>query len=534
MAASLLDRQGQSLLDRFRAMPVDAQAAFVEAAPIEFVALLVAEDWSVAARPAQKLPDGEWFGWLVKAGRGFGKTRTGAEGTMEMIRRLEPHVSRGVDGAVRWGLIAPTLRDVRGTMILGESGLHRVIPPSMLLNGSWEDSYNKGEQVINLAQGHVITGYTSERPRQLRGPQHHGLWIDEPAEFKDAHLGYSTEEDTTFDMAVLGCRLPPDPRIIVTGTPKNNKLIRDMLDDDDFVVTGGTSYENLSNLAPQVRKRILQRYEGTRLGRQELLAEVLEGTGMLFQRGWWNFIDSTDDLPGDRGMWRWTRYWDLAATEPSDSSPDPDYTAGALVGVHPRDRNYCIAHVTRFRLRPGTRDDKIKQTALEDGIRRIYIEQEKAQAGKSTVAAVGRHLDDIGVRVEPDPVSGGKPKDQATGREGKASEAKVMRAEMVAGAAQQGRVYVVRGGRWTDAFLDECEEFPNGTHFDQVDALSGAFKVLGEKEEGSSASASTLGGRSVSEVMDAVEARAAAKPRKTQNARAKRKKKSVAQIHIAR
>ena len=530
MSATVLDRPGDSLLDRFHRLPVDQQIMFVDACPDDYIALLYAGDWSVAARPAQRIPEGDWFGWYVKAGRGFGKTRTGAEGTVEQIRRLEPHVNDGV----RWGLIAPTLRDVRGVMILGESGLHRVIPPSMLLNGSWEDSYNKGEQVITLEGDHVITGYTSERPRQLRGPQHHGLWLDEPAEFKDAHLGYSTEEDTTFDMAVLGCRLPPDPRIIVTGTPKNNKLVRDMLDDDDFVVTGGTSYENLLNLAPQVRKRILARYEGTRLGRQELMVEVLEGTGMMFQRGWWNFIDSTDELPGSRGNWRWTRYWDLAATEPGDSSPDPDYTAGALVGVHTRDRNYCIAHVTRFRLRPGHRDDKIKQTALEDGIKRIYIEQEKAQAGKSTVAAIGRHLDEIGVRVEGDPVSGGKALDQATGREGRASEAKVMRAELVAGAAQQGRVYVVRGGRWLDAFTDEFEEFPNGTHFDQIDAVSGAVKVLGETQEGTAASATTLGSRSVEDIMDAVEAKAErAKGPGTKNARAKRQK-SVAQISIAR
>ena len=534
MPALVLDRPGESPLDRFRRLTIEQQLKFVDNAPDEFVALLLAGDWSVAARPAQQLPEGDWFGWLVKAGRGFGKTRTGAEGTVESIRRLAPRVSDGV----RWGLIAPTLRDVRGVMILGESGLHRVIPPSMLLNGSWEDSYNKGEQVINLDAGdgseHVLTGYTSEKPRQLRGPQHHGLWLDEPAEFKDAHLGYSTEEDTTFDMAVLGCRLPPDPRIIVTGTPKNNKLIRDMLDDPDFVVTGGSSYENLQNLASQVRRRILQRYEGTRLGRQELMAEVLEGTGLMFQRGWWNFVDSTDELPGNRALWRWTRYWDLAATEPGDSSPDPDYTAGALLGVHPRDRNYCIAHIARFRLRPGHRDDKIKQIALEDGIKRIYIEQEKAQAGKSTVAAIGRHLDDIGIRVEGDPVSGGKPKDQATGREGRASEAKVMRAELVAGAAQQGRVYVVRG-RWTDAWLDEAEEFPNGTHFDQIDAVSGAAKVLGEKHEGTGASVTTMGARSVAEVMDMRRERDEAKAsgRATTNARAKRRK-SVASVSIAR
>ncbi len=432
----------------------------------------------------------------MKAGRGWGKTRAGAENTLERIRRLEPQVPRGLDGAVRWGLVAPTIADVRDTMVEGESGIAACIPPSMLRNGNWTDTWNRSLIELHLDGGHHVKGYSSEKPRQLRGPQHHGLWVDEPAELRDAHLGYSTAEDTTWDMGVLGCRLEPDPRIIVTGTPKNNKLIKDIVADPESVTTGGSTYENLGNLAPQFRRRILGRYEGTRLGRQELMAVILESTGTMFQRGWWNFVDSVDDLPGAAASWKWGRYWDLAATEPSDSSPDPDWTAGALVGVHPRDRNYCIAHIRRFRAAPGRRDDLIKQRALEDGLARMWVEQEKAQAGKSTVAAIGRHLDDIRVRVVGDPVAGGKPKDEATGREGRASEAKVMRAELVAGAAQQGRVYVVRSGRWFDAFLDEFEEFPNGAHFDQIDAVAGAVKVLGEGFEGSTARVSSPKGRS--------------------------------------
>jgi predicted phage terminase large subunit-like protein len=524
-----LARPGDSLLDGFKALvrkDPELAARWLESQPDEMTALLLSQDWSVAARPAQQWPQdsevGEWFVWFVKAGRGYGKTRTGAETVVDRVRVLAPIVHE-----VRIGLVAPTFKGIRSVMIEGESGLAKVVPPSMRLNGSWEDTYNRTELELHLDGDHVIETYSSEKPGRLRGPQFHFMWFDEPAEFKDAHLGYSVEEDTTFDMAVLCCRLAPDPRILITGTPKNNRLVNALMDDPDVVITGGSSYENKHNLAPQVARRIFGRYEGTRLGRQELHAIVLEGTGTMFQKGWWNVVDRVEDVPGFRAF-RWLRYYDLAATEPSDATPDPDYTAGALMGVHPVDRTYCLAHMVRYRKGPGERDDEIKGQARLDHIPLIYIEQEKAQAGKSTVAAIGRHLDGTGVRVKGDPVTGGKPKDEMTGREGRASEAKVMRAEIPAGIAQQGRFYVVGSGRWVDAFFDETEEFPNGTHFDQVDAVSGGCKVLGDLFEGKGATSTTLAGRTVADVVEEEAEKQRQKKRK------RRRTGSAASIQIAR
>lgn len=159
------------------------------------------------------------------------------------------------------GLIAPTTGDVRDIMVEGESGIMSVCPP-------WAyPHYEPSKRRLTWPNGAVATTYSADEPDRLRGPQHDGLWIDEPASWR---------RPETWDMALFGLRLGHDPRAIITGTPRRTKLIKDLMNNPRCVVTRGTTYENLHNLAPTFREQILLRYEGTTLGRQELLAELVE------------------------------------------------------------------------------------------------------------------------------------------------------------------------------------------------------------------------------------------------------------------
>jgi len=427
------------LIEQAGGDPVKARAAVDGMDPVRASKLW--RSWRVRARPEQVAPDGDWSVWLLLAGRGSGKTRAAAEWVVEQLQHGDN---------LRGALVGQTLEDVRLVMVEGESGLLRCLPKSLLRNGSVEDSWNRGPCELTLANGARLKGFSSETPGRLRGPQHHFVWGDEPAEWRDARLGMA--EDTTMANALIGCRLPPDPRVCLTGTPKGVRLIRELVADRRTVVTRMTTYDNLGNLAADYRARILDRYEGTRLGRQELMGELLDDAGGMFSRDWFTITD-------ERWSGRTIRAWDLAATEPSDSNPDPDWTAGALVcwdadrvvGGHKG--AVQIQHVARWRLGPGVTEDRVKQVAREDGLARTLVEVEPGSSGKAVAAAYGRALDPV--RVE-----GVRP----TGP-------KQARAEVWASLAEQGRVSVLAGD-WVTAFLDECDEFPLGLHDDQVDAVS--------------------------------------------------------------
>ena len=209
--------------------------------------------WQFWRRPSQRPPTGRWRLWFIRAGRGFGKTRTGAEETRDRVESGKYH---------RIGIVAPTAGDARDILIEGESGILAVHPPST------RPKYEPSKRRLTWPNGAVGTVYSAEEPDRLRGPQHDWVWGDEPAS-KD----WSAE---TFDNIIFGLRLGRDPRMMLTGTPKPVKWLRDAAARDDAVVTTGDTYENIANLADTFIKDILGRYEGTRLGRQEIHAEWLD------------------------------------------------------------------------------------------------------------------------------------------------------------------------------------------------------------------------------------------------------------------
>lgn len=227
-------------------------------------------DWRFFARNNQIAPTGNWQTWLVLAGRGFGKTRTGAEWVREQIKQ----------GRSRIALIAPTASDARDVMVEGESGLLAVCwAGDRSANGDMlgRPSYEPSKRRVTWANGAVATLFSAEEPERLRGPQHEAGWCDELAAWK-----YQRE---TWDMYMFGLRLGNDPRTIVTTTPRPVPLVKELIKDETTQVTKGSTFDNQGNLAPKFLKTIRDKYEGTRLGRQELEAEILDDLpGALWSR----------------------------------------------------------------------------------------------------------------------------------------------------------------------------------------------------------------------------------------------------------
>ncbi|MGY4312863.1 DNA-packaging protein [Bradyrhizobium sp. JR3.5] len=218
--------------------------------------------WRAKARPSQLPPAGDWNGWLVMAGRGFGKTRTGAEWVKEEVE---------TGRARRVAMVAPTAADARDTMVEGESGI-------LAISSDWcRPEYEPSKRKLTWPNGAIAHTFSSEEADRLRGPQFDLAWADELAAWNDP--------DAAWSMLQFGLRLGQRPRWIATTTPRPIKLVKELLKRDDVVVTRGTTFENAANLAQPFLNAIRARYEGTRLGRQELNAEILDDVqGALWTR----------------------------------------------------------------------------------------------------------------------------------------------------------------------------------------------------------------------------------------------------------
>lgn len=206
-------------------------------------------------------PPGDWSGWLVLAGRGFGKTRAGAEWV-----RAEVEAGR----ARHIALVGATAADARGVMVEGEAGLLAIAPP--WCRPLWEPSKRR----LTWPNGAIATTFSAERPGQLRGPQHDLAWADELCKWRHADA---------WDQLRLGLRLGGRPRFLATTTPRPGALIQGLLGDPKVVVTRGATFDNWANLAPGFLAEMVRKYQGTRLGRQELHAELIDDVpGALWPR----------------------------------------------------------------------------------------------------------------------------------------------------------------------------------------------------------------------------------------------------------
>jgi phage terminase large subunit-like protein len=220
------------------------------------------DDWAARARPEQLPPAGDWTTWVFCAGRGAGKTRSGSEWV------------RSITGKIgRIALVGPTAADVRDVMVEGESGILSIC------SDRDRPVYEPSKRRLVWNNGAIAQMFSSEEPDRLRGPQFGAAWSDELAAWRNA--------SDTWSMLQFGLRLGQHPRQLITTTPKPIKLLRELLarDGQDVAVTRGSTYDNRDNLAPAFFSQIVRQYEGTRLGRQELNAELLEDVeGALWSR----------------------------------------------------------------------------------------------------------------------------------------------------------------------------------------------------------------------------------------------------------
>lgn len=217
-------------------------------------------DWSFLARDEQLPPPGDWAFWIYLAGRGAGKTRTGAEWVRQQIK----------NGMKRGGLIAPTSADARDVMIEGESGLIAVCQDDDITHDGQhlgKPVYEPSKRRVTWKNGAMVTTFSADEPDRLRGPQHEFIWADELCAWR---------YDETWDLAMFGLRLGKLPRAFISTTPKPKKIIIELLKNPYTVVTTGTTYSNRANLAKQFFDSVIVKYEGTRLGKQELMGVLLE------------------------------------------------------------------------------------------------------------------------------------------------------------------------------------------------------------------------------------------------------------------
>lgn len=230
-------------------------------------------DWALFARPDQLPPPeaqggGPWDTWLVLGGRGAGKTRTGAEWVRGLALGLGPFTERPVG---RIALVAETMQDLREVMVDGVSGLLSVHPYHE--RPLWQPSRRR----LEWANGAVAQGFSAEDPESLRGPQFGAAWCDEIAKWAHA--------DRAYDMLQFGLRLGTNPRQVITTTPRPIALLKRLAADPRAALSHAPTRANAANLAPGFLARIVARYAGTALGRQELDGLFIEDRpDALFRR----------------------------------------------------------------------------------------------------------------------------------------------------------------------------------------------------------------------------------------------------------
>jgi phage terminase large subunit-like protein len=296
------------------------------AALAESLAEALEYDWRAVARPEQIAPAGDWSNWLFLAGRGAGKTRSAAEWVRENVCGSTP---LGAGRHKQIALVGETAADVRDTMVgdgknPGEgSGLLQVHPKD------FRPFYEPSKRRLTWPNGAIATLYNATEPDQLRGSQQDLAWCDELAKWAYAQ--------STWDMLQFGLRIGVDPRCMITTTPRPIALLKAIMADPATIITRASTFDNAANLAPSFVATIKRRYEGTRLGRQELDAELLTDTpGALWTR---DMIEAARIDPNAAPAMRRI----VVAIDPAVSSgEDSDETGIIVAGLGFDDKGYVL------------------------------------------------------------------------------------------------------------------------------------------------------------------------------------------------
>lgn len=256
---------GPSLAERLAVMPADRARRYIDGLT-DAAAASLAHHWQFWARPEQMAPPGGWRIWLIMAGRGFGKTRAGAE-WVRSIAEAQPEA--------RIALVAANLAEARSVMVEGQSGLLAIAPDAT--RPHWEPSLRR----LRWPGGAQATLFSAAEPESLRGPEHSHAWCDEIAKWDNS----SRRAMFAWDNLQLGLRVGALPQVTATTTPRAVPLVRCLLADPAVAISRGSSRANRANLPPAFLDAVERHYGGTALGRQELDGELLEDIeGALWSR----------------------------------------------------------------------------------------------------------------------------------------------------------------------------------------------------------------------------------------------------------
>jgi len=312
-----------SLAERFSQLPEEQRKAMLAELGEDGAEQLLYR-WDFWARPEQLPPQGDWNIWLVLSGRGFGKTRLGSEWVRSIVCGDTP-LAKG--RCSRIAIVGETTSDCRDVLVEGVSGILAVHPKD------FRPLYEPSKRRLTWPNGAVASLFNATEPDQLRGPQFDAAYCDELAKWQFL--------EETWDMLQFGLRLGDHPRQVITTTPRPLPKIKEIMNDPGTVVTRGSTFDNRLNLPPKFIKTIAERYEGTRLGRQELYGEICDDVpGALWTR---SMLDSCklgkrDEVPSMRRV--------IVAIDPAGKqSIDHDDTAETgivCVGLGTDGKGYLI------------------------------------------------------------------------------------------------------------------------------------------------------------------------------------------------
>jgi len=395
-------------------------------------------DWSFNARPEQLAPPGEWATWLFVAGRGAGKTKSGAEWVRQGVKSGHSHI----------GLIAPTTYDARHVMVDGPAGIRASCwrgDKDIHGNPLGVPAYEPSNRRLVWANGAYATTFSAEEPERLRGPQHERIWADELCAWQ--------YPDDTWDMAQFGLRLGTNPQSLVTTTPKPIPLFRELFKSKESVVTTATTYANRPNLAAKFFSQVISKYEGTRLGRQELLGHLIEESeGALWNR---DLIEQTR-IPVNQKLPVFKRV--AVAIDPATSANTTSARTGIVVcAVDHNDHGYTLADYSDRYTPDGWARRAIK--AMDDWDADVIV-AEGNQGGDMVRDTIHSRRKNAPVRIV------------------HASRAKMARAEPVAGIHEQRRIH--HYGSFPDLEDEMCTWEPQGEmpSPDRLDAMVWAYTEL--------------------------------------------------------
>jgi len=405
--------------------------------------------WDVLARPGEQIPDEnkKWHIWLYLAGRGAGKTRSGAEWVRKKVKQ----------GIKNIGFVAATSADCRDTMVEGEAGIlaiSNIMDYDLKGNYLGVPDYEPSKRRVTWKNGAKATLFSAEKPDRLRGPGHEILWCDELASW--------SRLQETWDNALFGLRVGSNPQACITTTPRPLKIIREFLKDETVYVTRGTSYNNKDNLPKSWYDKIIRRYEGTRLGRQELKAEVLEDNpDALFNR---QLIDEGRIIEAPE-----TLLQVVVAIDPAVTSGEDSADTGIIVAASDDNNEYYILEDRTCHERP----DKWARESI------LAYDYWKADRIVGEVNNGGDMIESV-IRSTQWKNLNHTPGDNVAYEKVTATRGKAIRAEPISALYEQGRVHHV--GVFSELEDQMCQWSPNLKEAspDRMDALVWALTSLME------------------------------------------------------